>query len=174
MAAGFQWKIRLIGITCKIKPIEIICHLFYFNRRDAGPHTMSLWVPPVAFIVSSKSLQTHGGSSSWFSIYFLFIFSSFFATFLMVCQSQVTWATLSGLRRSRASEQYERPEPNDGWQIRELVEPVPEPTTSFRRGPRGEENVGNGHGAYNIHSTDRVQYIHYDEWLSSGTSPLLP
>lgn len=69
---------------------------------------------------------------------------------------------------------YERPEPNDGWQIRELVEPVPEPTTSFRRGPRGEENVGNGHGAYNIHSIDRVQYIHYDEWLSSGTSPLLP
>lgn len=107
MAAGFQWKIRLIGITCKIKPIEIICHLFYFNRRDAGPHSMSLWVPPVAFIVSSKSLQTHGGSSSWFSIYFLFIFFwSFFATFLMVCQSQVTWATLSGLRRSRASEQY--------------------------------------------------------------------
>lgn len=115
-----------------------------FQSTGCGSPHNELWKPPVAFIVSSKSLSTHGGSSCWLSIYIYIYFFSFFATFLMVCQSQVTWATLSGLRRSRASKQYERPEPNIVWQIRELVEP--EPTTSFR-GPRGEENVGNGHGA---------------------------
>lgn len=67
----------------------------------------------------------------------------------MVCQSQWTWETLSGLRRpsERTNERAsERAEPN-GSSLRRADDQFSRPTTS-RTSEANEENVSNGHGAY--------------------------
>lgn len=117
-----------------------------FQSTGCGSPHNELWKPPVAFIVSSKSLSTHGGSSCWFSIYiyiYFFVFRNIF--------NGMSVASDLGNFKWAASEPSEQTIWTT-WAERSLADPracrarEPEPTTSFR-GPRGEENVGNGHGA---------------------------